>query len=173
MGVDNNYNEYLEDIRIDENSLDIEWLEQASLAMKYGKIWNDAKKKVRMIEEQIKVTRSELIEEAYENPQELLNVSKATAQTVEAYYRNDEAYKELKDALIEAEHELNIIEIAKNEICFTRKSALENLVVLHGQQYFAGPKVPHNLTQLRNDRELQIRQANKKVKLKRTRKTVN
>jgi hypothetical protein len=27
-----------------------------------------------------------------------------------------------------------------------RKSALENLVKLHGQQYFAGPMVPRDLT---------------------------
>jgi hypothetical protein len=33
-----------------------------------------------------------------------------------------------------------------------RKSALENLVRLHGQSYFAGPSVPHNLSEERQKR---------------------
>jgi hypothetical protein len=44
-------------------------------------------------------------------------------------------------------------EVAKNEFSFTRKAALENLVQLHGQNYFAGPKVPRNLSKERDEKE--------------------
>jgi hypothetical protein len=68
--------------------------------------------------------------------------------------------------------EFNLVDIAKNEISFTRKAALENLVQLHGQQYFAGPKMPRDLKEeIRKHKEAQERsvEVNSKVRLRRNR----
>lgn len=141
---------YEEDIRIDETALDVEWLEQASLAMRYGKHWARCKMALTLAEEKIKVVRAELIKLANEDPDKYLGEgTKATAPNIEAFYRMHKRHKEAKQEWIDAQFELNIAEIAKNEISFTRKAALENLVVLHGQQYFAGPRIPRDLSEQR------------------------
>lgn len=148
--------DYEKDIRIDETALDIEWLEQATLAMKYGRIWADQKKVVTNAEEKIKIVRAELIKEANENPVKCCNKDKPNAADIEAYYRGHKKHKMAKDEWVEAQYELDMAEVAKNEISFTRKAALENLVRLHGQQYFAGPSVPHDLSALREQKQKKV-----------------
>lgn len=140
-------NNYQEDLRIDPDYLDTEWLNQPKLASKYGKIWAQAQKKVAEAEENIKVIRAELIAQVTENPEKYLGSGmKATVATIEAYYRNHKKHKEAKQEWIEAQYEANMAEVAKWEIGNSRKTALENLVKLHGQNYFAGPAIPHDLT---------------------------
>ncbi len=137
---------YEEDIRIDVDELDVEWTEQATLALKYGKHFAKCKKILSEAEETIKITRSELIKEANEDPEGCCDKEKPNAGDIEAYYRNHKRHKKAKEEIIRLQYELDMAEVAKNEISFTRKAALENLVILHGQQYFAGPKIPRNLS---------------------------
>jgi hypothetical protein len=147
--MDNSIN-YERDMRIDENSLDVEWLNQAPLAMKYVRYYAKCRQRVTLAEEKIKVVRAELIKLANMNPDKYLGPDvKPTAPNVEAFYRMHIRHKTAKDEWIEAQYELNMAEGAKSEISFTRKAALENMVVLHGQNYFAGPAMPRNLTEQR------------------------
>jgi hypothetical protein len=165
---------YEDDMRISESDLDLEWLDQASLAMRYGRLWADAKKDVALAEEQIKIIRSELIHEANDDPVGTCGKDKPNAADIEAYYRNHRKHKKAKEDFIQAQYELDLLEVAKNEICFTRKMALENLVILHGQQYFAGPKVPRDLT-LEAQKRAKQKNSNRGVgeKMKRTRTRQN
>jgi hypothetical protein len=144
---------YEEDIRIDEEALDIEWLEQAELAMKYAKNYAEARRRLTNAEEKIKVIRAELIAEANADPVKCCNKDKPNAADIEAYYRNHRRHKLAKDEWVQAQYDTDIAEAAKNEIGFTRKAALENLVRLHGQQYFAGPSIPHDLAALREQKQ--------------------
>jgi len=147
---------YEKDMRIDETALDIEWLDQVELAMKYGKLYSQCKKELEEAEEEIKVIRSELIKEANEDPDKYLgDGTKPTGPNVEAYYRTHKRHKDIKQEIIDLQYEVNMAEIAKNEVSFTRKAALENLVTLHGQQYFAGPRVPRAITSEREKKEQQ------------------
>ena len=138
--------DYEKDISIDPDQLDIEWLEQASLALKYGQYVARLRLLTKQLEEKVKIVRSELIRQANENPEACCKKAKPNAADIEAYYRTNEDYKQEVKKLQEAQYELEFAEVAKNEICYTRKAALENLVVLYGQQYFAGPKMPRNLS---------------------------
>ena len=147
---------YEQDMRIDESSLDVEWLEQASLAMRYGKHYAQCKRELAEAEERIKVIRSELVKKANEDPEGCCDKEKPNAGDIEAYYRNHARHKKAKAEIIELTFELDIAEIAKNEISFTRKAALEALVTLHGQQYFAGPKIPRNLSEERQKKQENI-----------------
>ena len=98
-------------------------------------------------EENVKVIRAELIAKVSTNPEKCLGDGvKATVATTEAYYRNHKEHKQAKQEWIDAQYECNMAEVAKWEIGNSRKAALENLVKLHGQNYFAGPSVPRNLT---------------------------
>jgi len=139
-------------------------------------MWADAKEELERAEEDLKVIRSELILEANKNPDKCLGDGvKLTDPKVEAYYRSHPDHKEAKEKYFAAQKKLAIIEIAKNEIAFTRKAALENLVTLHGQQYFAGPKMPRDIKyevgQRREKRELTKQKNNAKVSLRKRRRT--
>jgi hypothetical protein len=156
--------DYEKDILIDASALDVEWLEQGPLAVKYAKYAAKAASRVRRLEEEKKTVRSELILEANEDPKGTIGKDKPNAADIEAYYRNHKTYKEVIERLLEAQEDAVFAEIGKNEICFTRKKALEMLVVLHGQQYFAGPSVPRNLTELYAERNQERqKQLNQKV----------
>jgi len=137
--------DFTKDKRIDETGLDVEWLGQAELAIAYGKHVAELRTKVRNLEEKKKTTRSELILQVNNDPQRLIGKTKPNANDIEAYYRTESVYKDTVLELNAAYEELEHAENAKNEICFTRKKALENLVILHGQMYFAGPSVPRDL----------------------------
>jgi len=159
--------DYERDVVIDESALDVEWLNQPALALKYARLsayWND---KVRRLDERKKTIRSELILKVNGDPGKLLGKDKPNAGDIEAYYRAQPEYiavvEELNDATAEAEYAT----LAKDEICYTRKKALENLVVLHGQQYFAGPTVPRDLSAEYRASESQ-RRSNAKVKITRS-----
>jgi len=144
---------YEDDIRIDETALDVEWLDQASLAIRYGRHYAFCRRKLVQAEEKVKVTRAELIAEANSDPEGCCNKKSPNAADIEAYYRIHKRHKEAKKEWAEAQFELDMAEIAKNEISFTRKVALENLVRLHGQQYFAGPKIPRDITWERKEKQ--------------------
>jgi len=137
---------YKDDMQIDESALDWECLEQTTLAMKYARIYSEAKRDVEAAEEEVKVIRSELVAEANSDPVRCCGKEKPNAADIEAYYRNHKDHKEIKQELIDLNFELSMAEHAKNEVGFTRKAMLEGLIKLHGQQYFAGPKVPRNLS---------------------------
>ena len=138
--------DYENDIKIDETALDVEWLDQPRLALKYGKHLIRLKTKLKAAETKKKFIRSTLILEVNKNPS-LAHKTKPNKEDIEAYYRTHPQYQEIEDEYNELLSEVEYAEIAKNEICFTRKMALENLVVLHGQQYFAGPRVPRNISE--------------------------
>ena len=165
--------DYAKDMRIDESALDVEWKFQAELALRYGKHFAACKKYLSEAEEEIKVIRSELVRDANEDPDACLGQGvKPTGPIVEAYYRNHQDHKDAKQEVINLQYELDMAEIAKNEVSFTRKAALEALVTLHGQNYFAGPKIPRNISYEVQQREMQKKaDAGVAGKMKRRRNT--
>lgn len=159
---------YDEDLKIDVNALEIEWINQPTLAMQYGRNYAECKRIVADASERVKVVRAELIRAANTDPETCCGKSKPNAADIEAYYRNHKKHKDAKEEWVQAVYELDIAEIAKNEIGYTRKSALENLVRLFGQQYFAGPSAPRDINVEWEKHEKQ-KQSNKSVKMKRKR----
>lgn len=152
--------DYEHDMIIDESALDVELLDQVPLAMRYIKHAVQARREERLAAEKVKTTRSELINEANEDPEGCVGKPKPNAQDIEAFYRNDSRYVEVKQEWIEAAYEAEYAELAQKEVSWGRRQVLEKLVTLHGQQYFAGPKVPRDLSS-----EVQKRkQSNSRVK---------
>jgi hypothetical protein len=148
--------DYTSDIIIDETALDVEWLEQANLAVRYGRHWAICRKRLTEAEEKVKVIRAELIAEANADPVKCCNKEKPNAADIEAYYRISKRHKLAKEEWVKAQYNLDMAEVAKNEISYTRKVALENLVRLHAQQYFAGPKIPRDLTRERRENQKEV-----------------
>ncbi len=130
--------DYTNDIKINPDALDVEWLRQPELYMKYCEAAANAKRAAATAMEKIKVIRSQLIKEAREE-----GLAKNAGQE-EAYYRDHVSHKRAKAEWIEKEHVAAILHSAV--FAFNqRKDALENLVRLAGQGYFATPEVPRDL----------------------------
>lgn len=139
--------DYEKDVKIDESALDVEWLNQPALALQYGVYYAKCFKKLQEAEEHIKLVRAQLIAKVNDDPEYHLGKGvKATVANVEQYYLQHEDHVEAKKDVIQAQYELNIADAAKWQISNARKDALENLVKLHGQNYFAGPNIPRDLS---------------------------
>ncbi len=132
---------YAEDLAIDLHKLEEEWQKQPQLCVKYSNTLADAIKAKDKIWERLKVRRSELIKWASANPGELEG-GKATGPVVEAYYRTHQDHRDLKDDLVEAEYQVNILQGIANSFDYQRKAAIEGEVALWIGQYFIGPKEP-------------------------------
>jgi len=132
-----------EELDIDPNALDVELLRQPTLFGFYGKLEAKAKKERDDTWEDLKVTRSRLIKEAWENPS-VLPGGKANAQVVEAYYRDHKDHIAGKKAFNEAEYNLNLIGVAVAKVRERRYSMIE-MVRQMGMEYFSGPDIPRNL----------------------------
>ena len=181
--------DYARDSQIDINALDIEFLELPKLEQRYIQQVSDMKKEYiaavegeKIAHENLKTVRSRLILDAHDRADELFGKSKATGPEVEAYYRTHKKYKKAKQKWIDAETELleaedawNVAKDIKDLIHFTKTKALENLVTLHGQGYFAGPKMPRNINremERKKDKEKRRKEIAKRTgkKLKRKKK---
>ncbi len=155
---------YEKDIKIDETALDVEWLEQPRLMLKYTKHQALMEREMLNAKEEVELCRAELDREIRSDPDKF-GVAKITETVVNNLIISNEKYKETYDEYLEMKYEY---EVAKGAVqAFRdRKEALENLVRLHGQQYFAGPSVPRDLSKEWQDKQKQT-QANKTIKLKR------
>lgn len=135
------------DILIDEGALEVEWVNQPALAMSYGVELAKAFRTFQKAEERVKLVKAELTNMLLDDPSEYLEPDqKPTGPVIEAFYRNHERHKEAKEEWVQAQYDLKIAEIAQKEISTTRKAALQNLVTLHGQNYFAGPSMPRDIS---------------------------
>ena len=156
---------YKKDSKIDVNALDIEWLNQPELERKYIQQATQLQKEAKIAHEYLKTIRSELIVKANKNPVDCCGKPKPNAADIEAYYRTHKKYKNARIEQIEAEDAAQVATDLKDMIHFTRAKALEELVNLHGQGYFAGPKTPRNI-----NRELEKKEDKEKAKKERSKK---
>ena len=155
------------DIEIDDSALDVEWLHQPALALKYGVYLAECRQTLQQAEETVKLIRAELIKKANDDSDRYLGKGvKPTGANIESYYRNHRRHKEAKEEWVKAQFEVNVAEVAYKEISTARKAALQNLVELHGQNYFAGPSVPRDLTYENLQKEKQ-KSSNKKIRMTR------
>ena len=136
--------DYEKDIEIDHNALDVEWLGQPNLLMRYSRMASDAQRRADLAAEKVKVVKSKLIKAVSENPEEYLGKVKPTVQAIEAFYHSHEDYIAAKEEHIEAVYELNLLQAAVSAI-HQRRTALENLVKLMSMEYFIGPRTPRDI----------------------------
>lgn len=120
--------DYEKEIEIDKDNLELEWLNQTNRFSKYGSELVRARKKRDRIWERLKVRKAVLIKKCKkENP-------KATGPEIEAYYRTDKKHKELKDKLINASSDHDLMDIAVQSFRM-RKYSLEQLTKLYFHEY--------------------------------------
>jgi hypothetical protein len=136
--------DYEVDIRIDETSLDVEWLDQPQLMLKYARHAAKCRKALDLAKEAVDVTRAEMDKAIRKSP-ESYGIEKVTETAISSAVLLSRQYSEAYHAYLDAKYETEIAVAAVTAV-EQRKSALEALVRLHGQQYFAGPQIPRDLT---------------------------
>lgn len=153
--------EYERDIQIDESSLDVEWLNQPRLMASYCEVAAEAHRKMDIAKERIDFVKAQLNQQIRSDPEGFGVVPGTrgiTEGSIEAAVLLQEEYQDASRSHIDARYEY---EVATGVVrAFDhRKTALENLVRLHGQAYFAGPSVPRDLPaeRERRDRDIQGR----------------
>lgn len=145
---------YEKDIRIDENSLDVEWLEQPSLFMKYARNAAQARMDLDAAKQTLDVVKAELDKRIRENP-EHYDINKVTEGSIQSTLITQEEYKIAFENFLGVKYEADMAQGAVNAFN-QRKDALENLVRLYGQQYFAGPKIPRDLHWEREQKQKKV-----------------
>ena len=142
--------DYQADIRIDETALDLEWLDQPKLMMFYTGVEAKAKKRLDEARESLTIIRAELDFKIRQSPADY-NLDKVTETSIGNCIVLQDEYKDAQTEVIECQYEVNMA-IGAVRSFDHRKTALENLVKLYGQQYFAGPKVPRDIFEERLQR---------------------
>ena len=135
--------DYQKEIEIDPDALDVEWLGQPSLFMKYSEACALARKKMDRAKEHLEVTRAELDKEIRSDP-EKFEVAKVTESAISSAITVHSTFRNASALFIEAKYEFDVLSRAVQAF-EQRKTALENLVRLNGQGYFASPKEPRDL----------------------------
>jgi hypothetical protein len=155
---------YEDDIKIDESSLDVEWLDQPSLMMKYARHAAQCRLEMDKAKEALELVKAELDKEIRSFP-DRFGIEKITDKVVENTIPMQPDYKEAINNFIKARFESDVAYGAVKAM-ETRKDALENLGRLMGLQYFAGPRMPRDLHEERTAKQTK---ANQTVTFKRGR----
>lgn len=155
--------DYERDLYIDESSLDVEWLNQPLLMLRYTRERAKAEREVARLKRKLRITAATLDKDVRTNPGDFKITVKLTETVVLNAVLCDEEYEEVEKELMEANYELSMIEGAVESIK-QRKDALQDLVRLFGQQYFAGPAMPRDISHEVKQRHVkQISNSNVKI----------
>lgn len=135
---------YEKDIKIDESALDLEWLDQPQLFMKYASHSAEKSMELDLAKEALDLEKAELDRQIREDPERFGIPGKLTETIVTNTIITQPGYKKALKKVNEARFEYEISRAAVSAM-HTKKDALENLVRLHGMQYFAGPRMPRDI----------------------------
>lgn len=130
--------EFEDDLYIDLNRLEWEAARQARLFGKWGKRWVIATKRRDRAAERVKTKRSDLIKYIRENYKEEGYVKEPTGPQSEAFYRTDKEYKKLKQEVIDAQYEVNMLYISMRS--FEHKKEMIGVEQkLYSNEYWSTP----------------------------------
>ena len=144
--------DYAADIEIAELALDAEWLDHSRRMFSYCSHAADTHREMDLAKERVDVVKAELDQQIRTNSKGFGLGEKVTEGAIQATILVQPEYQEATRAYIQRKYEYEVAQGAVKAFDH-RKSALENLVRLHGQQYFAGPNVPHDLSEIRKQRD--------------------
>jgi hypothetical protein len=136
--------DYSKDVSIDPDRLDLEWLHQADLTLKYGEEVAEAQSRVDWEKESADVEEANAsvrVRDFYLSE----GLKLPTVDQLRAEILLDGQFKGRREELLRAKHSLGLVKAAYEAILM-RKPALENLVRLLIQGYIAGPKEPYDLS---------------------------
>jgi len=137
--------DYSAELSIDPDALDIEWLIQPSLFIKYAEALAEARLELDKNKTELDMIRADIDNEIRQNPIPYSGSDKKPTETqIANLVIQHPDVQNANDRFIESKHIVELLSLAVRAFD-QKKAALENLVKLHGQQYFAGPMEPRNI----------------------------
>ena len=127
-------------LEIDPLRLDDELVGQPKQRQVYGELLADAQLDLDNAKSALAVIQAETDREIREAP-EAYGVMKVTENSVSTAVTVHPAVKIAVKKLNEAKHRVNVLSAAVDGLEH-RRAALKSMVELHGQDYFAAPKMP-------------------------------
>lgn len=125
------------DLNIDPDNLDIEWLNQPKLLMKYSKLEADAKAELEKAKEYVAFIKAQTDSSIRKDPT-AFGIDKITEGAITSAINVDASVREAVQRQNKVQYLLNLVTNMVRAID-QRKSSLENLVRLFGMEYFASP----------------------------------
>ena len=123
---------------IDPNELDQEWLNQPRHFYRYAKMLEKLRKTHEQLKAKFKLVAATCGKEIRQDAQK--KKQKPTEAAIINAMLLMEEYQEAEKAVIEASYQVGVYEAVVKSLA-QRKDALENLVRLHGQNYFSKPQM--------------------------------
>jgi predicted RNase H-like nuclease (RuvC/YqgF family) len=135
---------YEDDLHIDVNAIDEEFLIQPNLLWKYGKEQGRLKAEVDFLKERLEVRKSKISLQVRNDPESFGASKKLTESGIGDIVRCDESVRSLTKRLNETKHQLDILNTALTSLEAKGRS-LEAIVKLMGLDYFTRPTVPSSV----------------------------
>lgn len=145
-----------EDLSIDESNILEEWRVQAGLYMSYAQEAVDLQKEVNDKKDEIDRVSAAVDLQVRQGTYPLMPEGmKVTEKAVEALVATDPPLCEMKREYNELRRDADVAK--KLEMAFAmRKSALENIVIIQGREYYSEPKdKTNNITEQQINKKLQ------------------
>lgn len=136
-------------LEIDINALDVEWIRHPAVFMEISEELADARKKLDKLKWKYDVMAADEENDIRSNPEDH-GITKITEGLVKSAIASSSKLQAFQGKILDQQHEVGLL-----SSCVTalehKKRALEKLVILHGQQYFAGPAAPRASKALTED----------------------
>ena len=133
--------QFLSDVRINKNQLEMDWLRQPSLYQKYSEVEAEAMLNRDLAKEDLDKTRADLESKIRKDPKNY-DIERSTDSVIQSVITKQEEYQKMAEAYIRAKYELSVVTAMVRAIEH-KKDALQNLVKLWCAGYYATPKVSH------------------------------
>lgn len=125
-------------VEIDQDALDEECVKQPKLYFKWAKKLADARMAHEEAEANHKLVEAELDDKIREDP-ESYGLEKITEAAIKATIPKQVEFTESQQKVYHARHKVNILQAGVTALEHKKRS-IENLVQLHGQNYFSTPR---------------------------------
>lgn len=139
---------------IDQLHLDKHWVEQPRLYLQHAKLLADARRELDRLKSELELTHAELDKEIRTSPEEY-DIEKVSEKAIENCILTQKRYLTANAAVIDAKHAVDVYQAFVSALDH-RKRALENLVDLHGQSYFATPRATGDNSEAMQEAEQRI-----------------
>lgn len=136
--------ELTKDVAIDPQALDVEWLRQSDLFMKWAERAIAARFEADRLKLKAEVVEAEVELTIRKNPKAYDITDRVTEAAVKATVAAHRRCLKAHTAYLRARDEAAMLDKAVTAMEI-KKRALEKLVELHGQQYFSSPSGPRDL----------------------------
>jgi hypothetical protein len=126
-------------LEIDRNELDAEWAKQPKLYHEYAVQLGEMKRKLDEAEANLKVVKADVDKAIRLRPSKYSLADKPTEASIATTIVIQKRYIKAQNEVVMAQYDVNITDAMVRSLDH-KKSALENMVRLHGQDYFSTPK---------------------------------